>query len=86
MIEDFQKALDFMGLTPFVTFKEIKQRYIELSKEYHPDFGGDSKKMDELNRSYNLLKEYIENFRYYFNEDEISKQYNGSEYVKQFRF
>ncbi len=75
-----------MGLTPFVTFKEIKQRYIELSKEYHPDFGGDSKKMDELNRSYNLLKEYIENFRYYFNEDEISKQYNGSEYVKQFRF
>ncbi len=86
MINEFQKALDFMGLTSFVTFKEIKDRYKELSKKYHPDFGGDAKMMDRLNKSYNLLKEYIENYRFYFSEEEISKQYNGSEYVKKFRF
>ena len=86
MIDELQKALNFMGLTPFVTYKEIKKRYFELSKKYHPDFGGDSKKMDKLNKSYNLLKNYIENYRFYFNEEEIAKQYNGSEYVKQFKF
>ncbi len=86
MINKFHKALEFMGLTPFITYKEIKKRYIELSKKYHPDFGGNSEIMDELNNSYNLLKDYIENYRYYFSEEEILKQYNGSEYVKQFRF
>ncbi len=87
MIErEFEKALLFMDLAPFVTFGEIKKRYRELSKKYHPDFGGDKDKMDKLNNAYNLLKEYIENYRFTFGKDEIQKQHMGSDYANRFRF
>ncbi len=82
----YEEALEFMNLSSFTTFLEIKNRYKELSKEYHPDFGGDSQKMDKLNQSFKLLKDYIENYRFYFSDEEILKQYNGSEYAEQFRF
>ena len=87
MIEErFKEALDFMGLTSFVTFQEIKDRYKELAKEYHPDKGSDNIKMQKLNQYYKMLKNYIENYRFSFSKEEISKQYLGSDYVEQFRF
>jgi len=82
----FEEALNFLGLAPFVTFKEIKDRYIELSKKFHPDFGGDIKKMEKLNLYYNLLKEYIENYRFTFSKDELERQHLGSDYASRFRF
>jgi len=84
--KEFEEALLFMELTPFVTFDEIKQRYRELSKRYHPDFGGSANDMDKLNKVYNFLKNYIQNYRYTFSEDEIKKQHLGSDYADKFRF
>ena len=86
MIEEFEKALKFMELTPFVTFGEIKNRYLELSKKFHPDFGGSIEDMENLNSSYQLLKKYIENFRFSFSEEEFEKQHIGSDYADRFRF
>ena len=86
MEKEFEKALKVMELTPFITYEEIKKRYRELSKKYHPDFGGDKKMMEKLNKSYELLKNYIENYRFTFSEDEISKQHIGSDYANIFRF
>jgi len=86
MIKEFEDALNFMGLTSFVTYDEIKQRYRELSKKMHPDFSGNSDDMDKLNKSYNLLKTYIENYRFTFSEDEVRKQHIGSDYANRFRF
>ena len=82
----FEKALKVLGLTPFVTYDEIKKRYRELSKKLHPDFGGSAEDMDRLNRAYEFLKKYIENYRYTFSEDEIKKQHLGSDYADKFRF
>jgi len=82
----FEKALSILGLTPFVTYDEIKKRYRELSRELHPDFGGNSDDMQKINRAYEFLKEYIENYRFTFSEDEIRKQHLGSEYAEKFRF
>lgn len=71
---DIYKALEILDLPRFITKKDIKKRYIELAKKYHPDITGDNEAMEKIITSYKLLNEYIENFRYSFDEDEISKQ------------
>ncbi len=87
MIEErLKEALKFMQLTPFVTYHEIKKRYKELSKQYHPDISDDSEKMQKLNESYEILKKYIDNYRFSFSKEEIQKQYLGNDYAEQFRF
>ncbi len=86
IIKEFEEALSFLGLTPFVTYDEIKKRYLELSKKYHPDFGGNTHDMEKLNRYYRFLKRYIENYRFSFSDDEITKQHMGSDYADRFRF
>ena len=84
-LQDALLTLELKG--GFVTFKEIKESYKRLSKKYHPDFyKGDSGKIVQINRAYEVLKEYIENFRYSFDEDEIRKQYPEHFYADRFRF
>ena len=68
------KALEVLDLPPFITKEEIKNRYRDLAKKYHPDVSEDRVKMSEINEAYELLIEYIENFRYSFDNDEIGKQ------------
>ncbi len=80
------EALDTLGLPPMVTYKEIKERYKKLSRQFHPDKGGDYEKMAKINWAYEVLKEYVENFRFSFSEEEILRQYPHAEYVKKFRF
>jgi hypothetical protein len=40
--------------------------------------------MKEVNKAYNILKDYIMNFKFSFSEDEIKKQY-PNEFIKNFR-
>ena len=68
------KALEVLELPPFITKEELKNRYRVLAKKYHPDVSKDTKRMSEVNEAYELLMYYIENFRYSFDNDEISKQ------------
>jgi DnaJ-class molecular chaperone len=86
IISDIQSALDILGLPPLVTKSDIKRQYHHLAKRYHPDLGSDSEKMEMINSSYRLLMDYIEQFRYSFNEEEISRQFPGADYAKRFRF
>jgi curved DNA-binding protein CbpA len=46
-----------LGLTRAATKVEVKAKYRELAKQYHPDnsASGDAKTMEEVNRAYNLL-------------------------------
>jgi hypothetical protein len=41
-----------LGLKQTATPKEIKSRYRELAKKYHPDKGGDPKKFAEIQNAY----------------------------------
>ncbi len=47
--------LGLLGLPPGAGGEEIKQRFRELAKKYHPDLGGDSEKFIELVDTYNKL-------------------------------
>ena len=57
-----------MGLSKDATFSEIKKKYRELVKKYHPDIlmgkGADeeiiqegTKRLQEINEAYKILKE-----------------------------
>jgi preprotein translocase subunit Sec63 len=49
------ELLSIMGLSINADITEIKKRFKELSKKYHPDHGGDKEKMIELLETYNKL-------------------------------
>ena len=73
-----------MDIQPLSSLKDIKQKYKNLSKKYHTDISGKNKKMQEINWAYGVLKNYIENYKFLFNEEEIIKQF-PYEYIKKFK-
>jgi len=81
---EFQKALEVLELPPFITKDEIKTQYKYLAKKYHPDIYKDSSKMSEINRAYELLMKYIDNFRYSFDDEEVKKQ--APELIHHYKF
>ncbi len=66
------------------SFKDIQKSYKKLAKNHHSDIGGNEENMKELNEAYKILKEYIENYKFMFNEEEITKQC-PDEFIKKFR-
>jgi len=49
------EILAWMGLPPDATAEEIKKRFRELAKKYHPDAGGDSRDFIMLMENYRKL-------------------------------
>ncbi len=84
-IEQINEALDILELPKLIIKADVKKQYRFLSKKYHPDQGGNTIKQEQINYAYKLLMKYIEEFRYTFDEDEISKQFPGAKYAEQFR-
>lgn len=81
----YYKALKILNLPPFVTKDEIKKQYKYLVKKYHPDIYKDSSKILEINSAYKLLMEYIENFRYSFDDEELNKQMPNISHSNKFK-
>jgi hypothetical protein len=50
------QLLSLLGLPPHAGLQDIKKRFRELAKRYHPDHGGDSAKFIELVEIYEQLK------------------------------
>lgn len=84
-IEEIDRALDVLGLPKLITREDIKKQYHFLAKKKHPDIGGDAMEMEQLNTAYKLLMKYIEEFRYTFDEEEISKQFPGVDHAHRFK-
>ena len=73
--EKLQKALEVLDIVTRITQAELKEKYLKLSKIYHPDMPqGDAKKFKEINEAYKLLNSYIQNYRFSFDEDEFYAQ------------
>ncbi len=91
MVHKLHHALEVMELPVLVSYEDIRKRYRELSRKYHPDlvshdFNGKKDKMQALNDAYALLKHYIFHYRFSFSEEEIRRQYPESDYGRKFRF
>ena len=81
-----RKALETLGLPSLVTRGEIKKRYRQLARRHHPDRNaGDARKMEEINRAYETLMEYVENFRFRFDEEEMAQQNPQSHHSDKFK-
>lgn len=59
--DEVAKAKEFFGFTHSPTKEEIKKRYKELARKYHPDINdGDDIKMKELNHFRDVLIKTVE--------------------------
>ncbi|MFA9374656.1 MAG: DnaJ domain-containing protein [Poseidonibacter sp.] len=73
--EEFEKAVDMFGILTRTSKKNLKQKYLKLSKKYHPDMpDGSEEKFLELKHSYDLLCKYIDSFSYSFDKEEFKHQ------------
>lgn len=74
--DDFEKAVKTFGLIGLENRSGIKKRYLELSKEFHPDMPqGSTKKFQEINKAYKILIAYVDNFKFKFTKEEFKDQH-----------
>ncbi len=81
--EDFEKALDLLGVVAKTDKKSLRRLYLSLSRDLHPDaINGSVKKFQELNDAYRLILSYIDNYRFQFDKEEFERQYpNTSDWL-----
>ena len=73
--ETFQKALDSLGIVSRITYTDLKEKYLKLSKKYHPDMPeGDAEKFKEINEAYKMIQKYMQDFRFQLSEEEFHQQ------------
>ncbi len=58
-IDPLSEAYKELGMSPPVTKAAVKARRRELAKQYHPDIGGDGKKLARINAAADLLLEML---------------------------
>ncbi|MCP8898887.1 DNA-J related domain-containing protein [Gilvimarinus xylanilyticus] len=54
--DDKARALDALGLDDSADYREIKQRYRRLAMQAHPDRGGDTQTLQEINGAMSVLQ------------------------------
>jgi DnaJ-class molecular chaperone len=76
--EQLIKAKTLLGLREKTTLKEIKLKYKNLMKQWHPDKHKDNpeqatKMSMKINEAYEIVLSYCNNYEYSFEEDTIKK-------------
>ena len=66
---------EVMGVCKDATPEQIKSAYRRLSKEFHPDRGGDPERMHELSRAYAILSDPFKRNLYDSGAGEIAENY-----------
>lgn len=54
---DTIKLYETLEVSKDATQKDIKKAYFRLSKQHHPDKGGDEHKFKEINAAYEILSD-----------------------------
>jgi hypothetical protein len=73
---DFENAVDTLGLIGLENRSEIKNRYLFLSKKFHPDMpDGSTEKFQEITQAYKLIQSYVDNFKFRFTLEEFADQH-----------
>ncbi|WP_459978227.1 J domain-containing protein [Nautilia lithotrophica] len=75
-----------LNVAPLSSLEDINKKYKKLVKQLHPDMNNhnENDKIIEINRAYEILRDYIRNYKFTFSEDEILRQY-PSEFLKKFK-
>ena len=74
-LAEFQDAVKTLDLISLRTKEDVRQKYLKLSRLYHPDMeGGSTEKFQEIRQAYEVLVEYMDNFRFVFSDEEFKQQ------------
>jgi DnaJ-class molecular chaperone len=74
--QEFEDAVETLGLVGVETRDRLKKRYLKLSKQYHPDMPeGDDEKFQKINKSYKIIQAYMDHFRFRFTQEEFENQH-----------
>jgi preprotein translocase subunit Sec63 len=75
--EMINKARKILGLGEEANKEEIKDRYRELMKKYHPDKGADNEecleKSKDINWAYNIITSYCDDYKFSFKREEVER-------------
>ncbi len=73
---EFEKAVDMFGILTRVSKKDLKKKYLKLSKKFHPDMPeGSDEKFIELKKNYEILSAYMDSYYYSFDKEEYKNQF-----------
>ena len=86
IVQEIHAALAVFDLPVLISLKELRKRYRELAKKHHPDTHNAAETMHRINEAYALLKDYMENYKFTFQEEEILKQFPEESHASRFRF
>ena len=74
-LSEFQDAVESLELLSLTTKEHVRKKYLKLSRRYHPDMeGGSTEKFQEIREAYEILVEYMDNFRFTFTDEEFKQQ------------
>ena len=74
-LSEFQNAVESLELLSLTTKEHVRKKYLKLSKKYHPDMEcGSTEKFQEIREAYEILVEYMDNFRFTFTDEEFKQQ------------
>ena len=74
--KDFQEAVKIFGLIGLENKSAIKDKYLNLLKQFHPDMqNGDTEKFQKMSDAYKILMAYVDNFKFKFTQEEFKSQY-----------
>jgi len=83
--EEITGALQVLGLYEVATIKDIKKKYKDLLKEWHPDLHNGNKeickeKTIEIIDAHRVVMDYCENYKFSFSREEIEKYMSPEEF------
>jgi len=74
-LSEFQDAVESLELLSLTTKEHVRKKYLKLSRKYHPDMeGGSTEKFQKIREAYEILVEYMDNFRFTFTDEEFKQQ------------
>ena len=74
-LSEFKDAVETLGLLSLTSQEHVRKKYLKLSRLYHPDMqGGSTEKFQQIRDAYEILTEYMDNFRFVFDEEEFKRQ------------
>ena len=74
-LSEFNDAVETLELLSLTSREHVRKKYLKLSRLYHPDMPqGNTEKFQQIRDAYEILTEYMDNFRFVFDEEEFKRQ------------
>ena len=83
--EKIDRARRLLDLSERASVKQIRERYHQLSRRWHPDLNQkepelSDRKQQELNEAYHTLMDYCAGYEYSFRREDIQNYQSGEEF------